>query len=342
MTVSDDGAVFFRGTEVDVVEGLAPDRPYELHGVAFATLPRPPGARLATVATVNDVHFGEVECGRVDGADVGPVLTAAEGADPYPEVMNRAAAAEIAALCGGRGPDALVAKGDLTADGRPEEYAAFEACYRPPFGERLHVVLGNHDNQADHRAFDCPPVRRIDVPGAVLAVLDTSRPGEGGGRLSAEQLDWLDALAAEVAADDPARPVLAFGHHPCLTGLPGEWTDAGAHLDPVDSGALAAVLACRPSIVGWFAGHTHRNRVGHRPETGPLPYVEVAATKDFPGSWAEYRVFEGGVLQVHHRVAAPAAVAWSEECRALVFGLYPRYALGDLADRCFALPTPGG
>ena len=37
------------------------------------------------------------------------------------------------------------AKGDLTDDGRAEEFAAFEACYRPAFGPRLHVVRGNHD-----------------------------------------------------------------------------------------------------------------------------------------------------------------------------------------------------
>ena len=27
------------------------------------------------VATVNDLHFGEVECGRIDGLDIGPVLS---------------------------------------------------------------------------------------------------------------------------------------------------------------------------------------------------------------------------------------------------------------------------
>ena len=65
--------------------------------------------------------------------------------------------------------------------------------------------------------------------------------------------------------------------------------------------------------------------------------MEVACVKDFPGAWAEYRVFEGGILQVHRRIASPEALAWSEKCRALFGGLYPQYAFGELGDRCFAI-----
>ena len=71
--------------------------------------------------------------------------------------------------------------------------------------------------------------------------------------------------------------------------------------------------------------------------TGELPYVEVACTKDYPGSWAEYRVFEGGILQVHRRVSSPDALVWTERTRGMFGGAYGDYALGDLADRCFAV-----
>ena len=332
-TVADDEAVFFRGGLVERMEGLAPGRSYRGFGHEFATLERPPGERLATVATVNDVHFGEDGAGHIEGMDVGPVMRAAPGSPPYPEVMNSAAVAEIAALR----PDAVLAKGDLTATGTPEEYAAFEACYRPAFGDRLRVTRGNHDNQAGGAAFDCPPVQRIDVPGAVLALLDTSRPGQGGGRLDAAQLEWLEELAAGSAV-----PVLAFGHHPCWQDLPGDWVGEGATLDHRSSAALVALVGRRRAVCGYFAGHTHRNKVRRFPGTGPAPFVEVACVKDFPGSWAEYRIFEGGALQVHRRIAAPEALAWSERCRAMVFGLYPQYAFGTLGDRCLMLPPRWG
>ncbi len=81
---------------------------------------------LCRVATVNDLHFGETECGRIDDHEGGPILHVEPGEPPYAETMNRAAAAEIAAI----EPDAVIVKGDLSNDGTGDEWAAFEACYR--------------------------------------------------------------------------------------------------------------------------------------------------------------------------------------------------------------------
>ena len=64
-----------------------------------------------------------------------------------------------------------------------------------------------------------------------------------------------------------------------------------------------------------------------------MPYVEVATVKDFPGSWAEYRVFEGGILQVHRRISSPAALAWSERCRTLYAAYGLDYTAPDNLDR---------
>jgi 3',5'-cyclic-AMP phosphodiesterase len=71
-----------------------------------------------------------------------------------------------------------------------------------------------------------------------------------------------------------------------------------------------------------------------------VPSIEIGCTKDFPGTWAEYRVYEGGIMQVVHRMSSPEALAWSESCRNLYsdFGIdYGSYALGTLADRCFTI-----
>ena len=90
-------------------------------------------------------------------------------------------------------------------------------------------------------------------------------------------------------------------------------------------------MARQRSILGYAAGHTHRHRV--RRVAGGIPTIEVGCVKDFPGTWAEYRVYEGGVMQVVHRISSPDALRWSERCRHLYsdFGVdYEAYALGTL------------
>jgi hypothetical protein len=59
--------------------------------------------------------------------------------------------------------------------------------------------------------------------------------------------------------------------------------------------------------------------------------------KDFPGAWAEYRVYEGGILQIVHRISSAEALAWTERTRAMFGGLYPSYSMGTIDDRCFAI-----
>jgi 3',5'-cyclic AMP phosphodiesterase CpdA len=326
-TVADDGAVFFDGAQPVVLEALNADTAYCHGGIEFRTLPRPAGERLATVTTVNDLHFGETECGRVEipGLDIGPILGSAPQDDPYPEVMNRGAVAEMAALS----PDAVVAKGDLTDSSREEEFEAFLKLYETTFGPRLLWTRGNHDT-----ALPAVAPRRVDLPGVTLAVVDTAAPGHAGGRLTPDTLAWLDQVGA-----DADRPVLIFGHHHCWDPGSSARPDTYFGLHPDDSEALVAVVARRTALVGYFAGHTHRNRVRRFPATGEVPWAEVACVKDFPGTWAEYRIYEGGILQISHRIATPDALAWSEQCRAMVFGYYPTYALGQLRDRCFFIPA---
>jgi Icc protein len=323
-TVADDEIVTHEGSIVRRYEGLEPDSVVDVDGLQVRTLPRPPGSLLARIVTVNDVHFGEVECGRIDDSPLGPILRG----DHYPDVMNEAAIAEIAAV----DPDVVVVKGDLTASGRPEEFAAFRRAYGR-FGERLHVIRGNHDSYEGGHEYAGDRV--VDGPGFRLALLDTARAGRANGSLDPAQLDWLDTVAAE--ADGP---VLVMGHHhPWLGGRRG---DDYFGIRPEPSERLVEAIARRPNIAGYFAGHTHRNRVRHHPATGVLPYVEVGCVKDFPGSWAEYRVYDGGILQVHHRISSPDALAWSERCRILYhdFGIdYVSYALGTLADRCFLIAS---
>ncbi len=324
-TVTDTGVVIHDGPRVVRVDGLRPGREHTVEGLTFSTLTRPTGQLLATVATVSDVHIGETECGHYEGVNLGPTLRAAPDEPPYPETMARAAAAEIAAA----DVDAVVAKGDLTGRGAAAELATFLDIFRSPFGDRLHWTNGNHDvcKVSELNSADRPGTELVKVAGARLALLDTAVPGVTGGRVTDSQLAWLDDLGGDPG---DATPVLVFGHHPLY-----DHAAFTAGIDSADSDRLVEVFARRPALAGYFAGHSHRNLVRRLPHTGDVPWAEVGATKDYPGVWAEYRIYEGGILQVVHRISSPEALDWTDRTRAMFGGLYPSYSFGSLADRCF-------
>lgn len=329
-TVASRYAVVHTGTEVRRYDDLAPDTEHDVDGFAFRTLPEP-GELLSAVATVNDVHFGETVCGIIEGTDIGPTFSSAPGEPPYPEVMNGGAVAEIVAL----DPDAVVVKGDLTNGGTDAEVDAFLACYAP-LADRMTWVRGNHES---HQGLQrgAVPVQVVDLPGVRIVLLDTSVEGVENGGLDADQLEQLDTLAAE--AD---RPVLVMGHHHAWNPDSAERPERYFGIVPDDSEKLVEVVARRPRIVGVTAGHTHRNRVRRFAATGAVPWIEVSCVKDFPGAWAEYRVHEGGIVQVFHRISTPAALAWSETTRPMYGGLYADYALGTVADRNLVIAVDRG
>lgn len=340
--IGDREAITTGPQHVAWIRGLEPDTTFEVdvEGVAagdrlptrVSTLARPRGHLLATVATANDVHFGEIRCGVTGFAEldaVGPIFTADPGDEPYPEVMSRAVIAEMRLLA----PDAVVVKGDLTHTGTEEQYAAFLAAYGV-FGDDLFHVRGNHDAMTSPTmAIEDAPYA-VDLDGVTLAVLDTVIPGTDAGQLRADQAQWLDDLGHERSG-----PVLVFGHHHCWNVDGAEATPRRDEpyfgIQPDDSEALVGVFARHDNLVGYFAGHTHTNRVRRFTATGSRPFAEVACTKDFPGAWAEYRVYECGFTQVMRRVTEPAAFAWAERTRVMIQGSYASLVLGRIEHRCF-------
>ena len=65
-TVTDDLVVIHEGTVAIASTGWPPTASTSFFGVPVRTLDRPRGALRCRFATVNDVHFGEVEAGRID------------------------------------------------------------------------------------------------------------------------------------------------------------------------------------------------------------------------------------------------------------------------------------
>ena len=245
------------------VTGLDAATPYDLSvgdaastdlcPASVTTLPMPTGELRARFATVNDVHFGELVCGLLGSEEeLGPVFSVADGDPPYPEVMNRGAIAELAA----GDFDAVLVKGDLTAEGTEPEYEQFLAAYGA-LGARMRHVRGNHDADKIDTIATTGPFT-IELSGVTLAVLDTVIPHQENGRVSREQLHWLADVAGAMSS-----PMLVFGHHHPWDPASDERSARYFGINPDDSDALCAVIAQHDNIAGYFAGHTHRNRTRH-------------------------------------------------------------------------------
>ena len=157
-------------------------------------------------------------------------------------------------------PDLVMASGDLVDRGTAEEYqrlAAILGELQPPW----RLLPGNHDAPEElrrtfsdhdylpaagpflHYAIDDGPLRII--------ALDTHMPGQVGGGLCDDRLDWLAARLAEA----PERPTLIFMHHPPFeSGI--ELMDRNGYL--TDRDKLGAIIASHANIVRIACGHLHR------------------------------------------------------------------------------------
>lgn len=156
-------------------------------------------------------------------------------------------------------PDIVLATGDLTQDGLPEDYALLRAAFdRLPMP--VYVIPGNHDNRTNlraafgdggylpetgaflHYAIDRHPLRLIG--------LDTVIEGEVGGQMCSARLRWLEDRLSE----HPDRPTVIFMHHP-------PFTTGIAFMDrPPFKGAadLEAVIGRFPRVQLVTCGHVHR------------------------------------------------------------------------------------
>lgn len=156
-------------------------------------------------------------------------------------------------------PDVVLITGDMTDCGLDAEYALLRALLKrlpmPVF-----MVPGNHDRRENlTKAFsDWPTIVSDgefvqfvveDFPVRLIG-LDTVIPGEGGGRLCAKRLDFLENALAQ-----SDRPSIIFMHHPPFEcGI--------VHMDRIrlQEGAerLADIVRANGHVERILCGHHHR------------------------------------------------------------------------------------
>ncbi|WP_433195939.1 metallophosphoesterase [Nocardia sp. CA-107356] len=154
-----------------------------------------------------------------------------------------------------RRPDAIVLTGDVTDSGKPDQYA--EARVALDADIPVYALPGNHDDRAAFRATllgepaSTAPINHAHRVGDLtVALMDSSIPGEPGGRLTEETYDWLRGVLAAAPAD---APILLALHHPPAQ-LFSPVIDVISLADPEK---LAEVVAADERIVGVLTGHAH-------------------------------------------------------------------------------------
>jgi len=316
---------------------------------SVTTLVPPPGNLLFTVALCNDVHIGETVSGLAAG-DFPPGFSQGSGLPPYPDVMADSMITDAKA----RGTDMLVVAGDLTAAALPgQAVASRELLDR--FGRLTRsgllspgdyvVARGNHDQHAGSvlagsagsldtvaAVYGLPhqTLTATEVGGLRLIGLDTTTGSTAGGAIGDAQFTALRT----VLAGQPDQPTLVFGHHPvteesACTIVAGPSFGLGRD----DAARLEALYAQTPGVFLHHSGHTHRNLRTSSPAAAGVEFLEVAATKEYPGGFALLRVYQGGYMVNFYKSSGDLARQWSQTTSGEYLGLYPAYTLGSLTDR---------
>ncbi len=232
------------------------------------------------------------------------------------------------------GAQRVLCKGDLTDNGYEDEFEWF-ALLMNESGLPSNTILGNHDNRDPgvdcvgllrRRGLEVAPVATVvDVPGLRIVML----PSEAGPHPG----EWTPsdtAATLEYAADHGAPIFVATHHFPQRLnraiehpkGIPAR--NARPLLDGLDRVAPRSLIAC---------GHTHRH---HRRHYKSLLITEIGSTKDYPGVWAGYVVYEGGITQTVHRVVDPSAREWTERTGKTLLGAWKWWSPGLRSHRCWS------
>jgi len=149
--------------------------------------------------------------------------------------------------------DAFLATGDIAQDASENAYRRFiESMKR--FSAPFYWIPGNHDHRkvmAGMEESGNASEKHIRLGNWQILMLDTSIPGEVHGRLSANELEFLEQTLGDT---DSEHSLVCLHHNP----VPGTaaWME-GIGLENAD--ALMAVLARHNNVRAVVYGHIHQH-----------------------------------------------------------------------------------
>jgi 3',5'-cyclic-AMP phosphodiesterase len=156
-------------------------------------------------------------------------------------------------------PDLVLATGDLTDHGLPEEYRLLRDLL-DGFDIPVFLIPGNHDEiEPMVDGFDTHtylprgggPLQYVIEGDVRVVAVDTTRPGHHEGWFDAERAHWLDATLA----DAPDEATLVMMHHPPFdTGI---WWMDRSHIR--GAGEFERIVRRHPQVRRVIAGHIHRS-----------------------------------------------------------------------------------
>jgi len=153
--------------------------------------------------------------------------------------------------------DAVLCTGDIVND-EPDGYAHF-ARVLTAFGKPVYCVPGNHDDPARLRgALAAPPFQvggHVDLGAWRIILVDSCVPGQAGGRISAAQLQALEAALA----DRRGFAMVCVHHHP--VEMASRWLDK-VGIENAD--AFFEVLDAHAHVRAITWGHVHQSFDGRR------------------------------------------------------------------------------
>jgi 3',5'-cyclic-AMP phosphodiesterase len=227
-------------------------------------------------------------------------------ADPGGKLLGlttRSSFEAVLALALGEGApaDALVMTGDLVHDESPEGYDYLSGVLEAT-GLPCYCIPGNHDRpDLMGQRLGAAAMGQVDSrqlgPWSLL-FLDSTRPGQEGGLLAGEQLDWLDGLLAK----NPAPSLVFLHQHPI--SVRSAWMDT---MDVANGAELIALCDRHPNVRALVFGHIHQEldaeRGGYRILGAPstcvqfLPESDDFALDTRPPGYRELLLYPDGRLE---------------------------------------------